>query len=110
MNISEKNLSEAANLAIYRLVQEALTNISRHANASIVTIEIKADMQHEKMGILIKINDNGVGFNPSNNDGFGLPGMRERVEGLGGTLSINSSLAHGSALTAWIPLSAWASL
>ena len=106
INITENNLSESANLAIYRLVQEALTNISRHANATIVGVEIKADMQHEKMGIMIKINDNGAGFNTSNSDGFGLPGMRERVEGLGGTLSINSRLSHGTALIAWVPLTA----
>ena len=102
----ENNLSEAANLAIYRLVQEALTNISRHANATIVNIAIAAEIQYEKTGVMIKINDNGAGFNPMHSDGFGLPGMRERVEGLGGTLSINSSLSHGSAITAWIPLSA----
>ena len=104
MNISENNLSESANLAIYRLVQEALTNISRHANASIVNIAIAAEIQHEKAGVMIKINDNGAGFNPKHNDGFGLPGMRERVEGLGGTLSINSRLSHGTALVAWVPL------
>jgi two-component system, NarL family, sensor histidine kinase UhpB len=105
MNFNENNLSEAANLAIYRLVQEALTNISRHAKASIVNIEIAAEMLHEKTGLIIKINDNGAGFNPNNSDGFGLPGMRERVEGLGGTLNIHSRLSHGTALVAWIPLS-----
>ena len=106
INITENNLSEAANLAIYRLVQEALTNISRHANASIVTIEITIKNQQQQTGVMIKIHDNGIGFNPSNSDGFGLPGMRERVEGLGGTFNIETRLKHGTALIAWMPLTA----
>jgi two-component system, NarL family, sensor histidine kinase UhpB len=100
----ENNLNEAANLAIYRLVQEALTNISRHANATLVNIAIAAEIQHAKTGVMIKINDNGAGFNPKNSDGFGLPGMRERVEGLGGTITIETRLNHGTALIAWVPL------
>ena len=106
INITENNLSEATNLAIYRLVQEALTNISRHAKASIVIIEITIKNQQQQTGVMIKIHDNGIGFNPSNSDGFGLPGMRERVEGLGGTFNIETRLKHGTALIAWIPLTA----
>ena len=103
IKVFENNLTETTNLAIYRLVQEALTNISRHANASIVTIEIDAENRHQQTGMMIKIYDNGVGFNPNNSDGFGLPGMRERVEGLGGTFTIETRLNHGTALTAWVP-------
>jgi two-component system, NarL family, sensor histidine kinase UhpB len=104
INIIENNLCEAVNLTIYRLVQEALTNISRHANASLISIEIANDNQRDHAGVMIKINDNGLGFNPSNTAGFGLPGMRERVEVLGGTLSIDSLLANGTTLSAWIPI------
>jgi two-component system sensor histidine kinase UhpB len=108
IKVIEDNLTETINLAIYRLVQEALTNISRHAKASIVTIEIAietdAKNRRQQTGVMVKINDNGVGFNPNNNDGFGLPGMRERVEGLGGTLTIETRLKHGTTLTAWVPL------
>ena len=103
IKVIENNFTETTNLAIYRLVQEALTNISRHANASIVTIEIDAENRHQQTGMMIKIHDNGVGFNPNNSDGFGLPGMRERVEGLGGTFTIETRLNHGTALTAWVP-------
>jgi two-component system sensor histidine kinase UhpB len=106
ITISESNLAETINLAIYRLVQEALTNVSRHANASIVSIEIAAEIKQKKTGVMIKINDNGAGFNPSNTNGFGLPGMRERVEGLGGTFSIDSRLTLGTTLNAWIPITA----
>lgn len=104
IKVVENNLTETINLAIYRLVQEALTNISRHANASIITIEIGIENQHQQTGVMVKINDNGVGFNPNNSDGFGLPGMRERVEGLGGTFNIESRLKYGTALTAWVPM------
>ncbi len=103
ININENSLAETISLAIYRLVQEALTNISRHANASIVSIEISAEIKHEKSGVMIKINDNGAGFNPNNSNGFGLPGMLERVEGLGGTFNIDSRLTKGTTLNAWIP-------
>jgi two-component system sensor histidine kinase UhpB len=108
IKVIEDNLTETINLALYRLVQEALTNISRHAKASIVTIEIAietdAKNRHQQTGVMVKINDNGIGFNPNNNDGFGLPGMRERVEGLGGTFTIETRLKHGTTLTAWVPL------
>lgn len=108
IKVIEDNLTETINLALYRLVQEALTNISRHAKASIVTIEIAIETDaknwRQQTGVMVKINDNGVGFNPNNNDGFGLPGMRERVEGLGGTLTIETRLKHGTTLTAWVPL------
>lgn len=108
IKVIENNLTETINLAIYRLVQEALTNISRHAKASIVTIEIAietdAKNRRQQAGVMVKINDNGVGFNPNHNDGFGLPGMRERVEGLGGTFNIETRLKHGTTLTAWVPL------
>ena len=89
-------------------MQEALTNISRHAKASIVTIEIAietdAKNRRQQTGVMVKIHDNGIGFNPNHNDGFGLPGMRERVEGLGGTFNIKTRLKHGTTLTAWVPL------
>ena len=104
IKVIEDNLTETINLAIYRLVQEALTNISRHAKASIVTIDIITENQRQQTGVMVKIHDNGIGFNPNNNDGFGLPGMRERVEGLGGTFTIETRLKHGTTLTAWVPL------
>ena len=104
IKLIENNLTETINLALYRLVQEALTNISRHAKASMITIKIITENRHQKTGVMVKINDNGVGFNPNHSDGFGLPGMRERVEGLGGTFAIGTRLKHGTTLTAWVPL------
>ena len=108
INISEiqDDLSEALSVAIYRLVQEALTNISRHARATEVKIELFSLTQSGKRGLKIVVKDNGVGLkhknaNPNSWPGFGLPGMRERVEGLGGKLTIKSNA--GTEINAWIP-------
>ena len=68
------------------------------------TIDIITENQRQQTGVMVKIHDNGIGFNPNHNDGFGLPGMRERVEGLGGTFTIETRLKYGTALTAWVPI------
>jgi signal transduction histidine kinase len=73
---------------IYRIVQEALTNISKYAQATAVTIDIHTFATELKLQII----DNGCGFTPSNNTtGFGLQGMRERVLSLHGQFEIISS-------------------
>jgi two-component system, NarL family, sensor histidine kinase UhpB len=52
----------------------------------------------------VKVSDNGKGFAPSNVEGFGLLGMRERVEGLGGDFTIDTNANKGTTILAWIPL------
>lgn len=101
-----QSLTETQSIAIYRLIQECLTNISRHAQASNISILITQISQFAKTGLQITIKDNGVGFNINKTDGLGLPGMRERVEGLGGKLNIESSMTinHGTEISAWIPI------
>lgn len=94
-------LSEAISIAIYRLIQESLTNVARHAEASKVHIDVFSLSQLGKEGLQILVKDNGKGFNPASLGGFGLPGMRERVEGLGGSFSIKSD--NGTEIQAWIP-------
>ena len=98
------NLHEALRVTVYRLVQECLTNIARHAEASKVIIKLVNDA--EKNGLHISVYDNGKGFNVSDLIGFGLLGMRERVEGLGGKLTINSKVSgkSGTTIEAWLPL------
>ncbi len=88
--------------ATYRLVQEALTNVVKHAHAKTVHVGIT-----ESAGaVLIKIQDDGNGFDTnSNGHGFGLAGMRERVHLAGGTLSIQSGKL-GTLLTALLPIAA----
>ena len=94
-------LSEANSVAIYRLVQESLTNIAKHAEASKVEIEVFSLTQLSKEGLQIIVRDNGKGFVAEHTSGFGLPGMRERVDGLGGNFAIKSE--RGTEIKAWIP-------
>lgn len=87
--------------AIYRITQEALTNIARHANANQITIRIQAT----PADVQIAIADNGQGFQPElNTTGFGLQGMRERTLALHGELQIESQPGKGCRITAQLPL------
>jgi two-component system sensor histidine kinase UhpB len=102
-------LEEAPKLAVYRTVQEALTNCARHAHASRVEVRV-AWMGGEACGgsgALVSIEDDGVGTDlNSAPSGLGLVGMRERVTALGGSLSIESSPRAGFRLLARVPAAA----
>ncbi len=104
IDLDKETLGEAESVVLYRLVQECLTNISRHAEATLVDINVSTQLKPNKQGVTVKIQDNGKGFNPSKTDGLGLPGMRERVEGLAGEFEIESSSNKGTTVSAWIPL------
>jgi signal transduction histidine kinase len=83
----EGRLDEELETAVYRLVQEALTNVAKHARADHVRVAVGQDEGE----LLIEVQDDGAGFDPKLvSDGFGLAGMRERVSLAGGTLSIDS--------------------
>lgn len=97
------NLGEVVSLVLYRLIQECLTNISRHAGATTVEITMHLATQAGRPGLKVSVRDNGRGFDPGKADGLGLPGMRERVEGLGGKLQLNTRPNHGAEIMAWIP-------
>ncbi|MEH2266359.1 sensor histidine kinase [Nostoc sp.] len=95
-------LPTEVNTALYRIVQESLTNICKHAQATSVTIGLLA---HAGM-IHLSIEDNGQGFNPTQNTtGFGLQGMRERAVALGAQLNLNSKLGTGCCISVSLPLS-----
>lgn len=80
-------LNEQLNIGTFRIVQEALTNIAKHAKANHVKINIRC----VKKDLLLHIEDNGCGFDTQQrNKGYGLIGMMERAQSLGGTLSIHS--------------------
>ena len=86
---------ETADLTIYRVVQEALTNVFRHAGATSVDVTIEPAEQPVGMRggrgcALVRIRDNGHGLKPDHKLGLGLVGMRERVLALGGTLTVVS--------------------
>jgi signal transduction histidine kinase len=85
----------------YCIVQEGLTNIQKHAQASLVSIR----GQSTSDGIILEIGDNGRGFNPNRvHSGYGLLGMKERVHSLGGSLKIDSSIDRGTCIEVKIPL------
>jgi signal transduction histidine kinase len=95
------DLPQPVAITLYRIIQEALTNISKYAYASEVVIDIRTQPTTLELRIL----DNGAGFIPSNNlSGFGLQGMRERVLSLQGEFEIISAPDRGCQIVAIIPL------
>jgi signal transduction histidine kinase len=91
--------------ALYRIVQEALTNVIRHSRANHVKIDLRSDAA---MCLRCVVHDDGVGFNPaahsgSGERGLGLLGIRERLNALGGRLRIQSERDGGTALLVEIP-------
>lgn len=99
MNLPQ-NPSREVSVALYRIVQESLTNISKHSDASKVKIDLKAG----KESIKLKIEDNGRGFDlESNKTGFGLRGMEERAIALGGKYLVVSAIGKGCQIIVSIP-------
>jgi len=100
-------LGEAINITVYRIVQESLTNITKHAASNRVIIKLVRDESVEDGGpyVRLSISDNGRGTNPDmRGRGLGLIGMRERIEALGGCFTIHSSPGEGMRIEASIPL------
>jgi two-component system sensor histidine kinase UhpB len=96
---------EMADLTIYRIVQEALTNVFRHAGATAVNVVIEPAGQSGQDGrlcALVRVSDNGRGMAPGQKLGLGLVGMRERILALGGTLSVASDQG-GVTVEAMVP-------
>jgi signal transduction histidine kinase len=91
---------------VYRVVQEALTNVAKHARASLVTVSIG----QSGTGLRVVIWDNGKGFNPRSqhemlrNGHFGLVVMRERVELASGRFEIRSAPLTGTQVIVWVPI------
>ena len=95
------DLGGSAQLTVYRLVQESLTNIGKYAEATKISICLK-----KKDGqITVEVADNGKGFNPNavNPSSHGLTGMRHRVESAGGRLTVTSSPYEGTKIAAVLP-------
>jgi signal transduction histidine kinase len=87
--------------AVYRILQEALTNITRHSKATEVTIQVFT----QSLTLHLLVMDNGKGFDPEQNQtGFGLQGMRERTATLGGKFTLGSRPEAGCSITIQIPL------
>ncbi|QHE86232.1 PAS domain-containing sensor histidine kinase [Hydrogenophaga sp. BPS33] len=104
LDVGVREISPNQAITLYRIVQEALTNIARHARATQVLVEFKNDGQ----ALLLTIQDNGVGFPKGTRTrsagSFGLLGIRERVLMLGGHLSVGNSHDGGARLVVQVPL------
>lgn len=86
--------------AVYRLVQEALNNVVKHAGAEHATVRVRRD----DGAVKVEVRDDGSGFDPAVGPGRGLIGMRERVEMLGGTIEIDSRPGAGTRVASKLPL------
>ncbi len=97
----DEELPKDVATALYRIVQESLTNVVKHAGARKVSILLT----RKNGAVMVMIEDDGRGFDPSApRDGFGLDGMRERLELLDGSLRIESRAGAGTSLAAEVPL------
>ncbi len=101
-----RRLPSPTEVSLYRAIQEALANVTKHARARNVRIHI--GMQGQK--VLCTVKDDGVGFDPAvvlsknGKKGLGLTGIQERLNGMGGTLQVRSRLGQGSTLRFIVPL------
>jgi PAS domain S-box-containing protein len=96
-------VTSSASTAMFRIFQETLTNVGRHAKAT--RVEVVLQKQQDRLVLLI--HDNGRGFDqldPSLSKSLGLLGMRERAAVLGGQVDISSAPGKGTTVAAWIPL------
>ena len=96
-------LGEAINITVYRLIQECLTNVLRHAQATRTEIEV----QRGDAVLRVSVSDNGKGLgerNEGDSERFGLMGMRERVQALGGEFELQSRPGAGLIVIATIPV------
>jgi signal transduction histidine kinase len=100
VDVPPATVSDVAELTAYRVVQESLTNVVRHANARSATVRVHVD------GPVLRVevaDDGGASSAPADAAGFGLQGMRERVEALGGQFHAGPDPADGWRVTATIP-------
>jgi signal transduction histidine kinase len=95
-------LPPALEVAVYRICQEALTNVARHSEATACTVALSAGDGL----VLLVVEDNGVGFHPATvpaPHGLGLIGMRERAQALGGTFAIETRAGGGTQVRVSLP-------
>jgi signal transduction histidine kinase len=95
-------LGEVVNITVYRLVQECLTNVAKHAAATRVTV----GLERSNGEVVVSVSDDGCGMDlQARRIGLGLVGLRERVEALQGRLDLTSGPGEGLQMRAWLPVS-----
>jgi two-component system sensor histidine kinase UhpB len=104
---------DSVDLTIYRCMQESLTNVVRHARANHVGVELReldgnASAEHANGSprLRLTVRDDGCGIDPAMPPGFGLRGMQERVQGLGGSYKVESARGRGTCVRIAIPIAA----
>jgi signal transduction histidine kinase len=101
--LSSGRLPASVETALFRVVQEAMTNVVRHAHAT--HVDVLAERDGER--ILVMVEDDGVGFDTAEvQDGehFGLLGLRERADALGGALTLESTPGTGTTVVVEVPI------
>jgi signal transduction histidine kinase len=97
------DLDEDQTVAIFRIVQESLTNVARHAHASRVSVALSQAAEN----LVVEVSDDGKGFESTEaakNKTFGLLGMGERAAVLGGRIDITSAPQKGTVVRVWLPI------
>lgn len=94
---------EVTNITTYRIIQECLTNVARHAGADTVTVVVARS--RDPLGLRIEVRDNGCGMDPTaiGDDRMGVRGMRERVSGLGGQFALQAAPGQGVQVQVFLP-------
>jgi len=87
---------------VYRIVQESLTNVVRHAKASQAAVMIEISGTEQNKNVVVYVTDDGIG-GATEGEGFGILAMRERVESMGGQFSFTSLSGQGVSVRAWMP-------
>lgn len=102
-NVLLPKLTDVYDITLYRTLQEALTNVVKHAKAS----QVWVDLSIEEDTVSLTVQDNGIGFSEKESDsnGIGLAGLRERITLAGGTLNVVSAPRRGTVLSVHFPVS-----
>ena len=98
-----ESLPQDISSCLYRVAQESLRNVAKHADAK----EVVLTLAHSGNGICLSVQDSGVGFDPDSvtgKGGLGLVSMRERVRLVNGSFSVSSHAGSGTEVAVWIPL------
>jgi signal transduction histidine kinase len=100
LDLNEPLMAPNCGHDLFCIVQEALNNVRKHSRATQVSIKL----ENVDSRIKLKIEDNGVGIGPGNlENGYGLRGMRERIDHLGGTFCMDSSPGKGTIIEVLVP-------
>lgn len=93
-------LSDVHSITLYRTLQETLTNIIKHSNATQVWVELSVDEED----VTLTVQDNGIGFSTTSKNGMGISNLKERLALVGGIFNISSALSKGTIVSASLPL------